>query len=320
MSFSPPVFVDFLTIRQVHDGGKLPVINGGRVLRIDSDGQIEYSVDTRQGLEGSFDSRVEVRCDGHQVEFSGNISRYGRQDNLFGYSFSESIEKINTLLATLGLPPFTSGKLFNFDGSGWSWSGARVSRIDITCNYSTGSMTDSEALLRNIAGHHVGRQKGSLSVNGATVEYGRGSKYVYGKLYCKTTELKKHRSKKSGQHVSEEVIQFCESNGIVREEFTLKSRFLLQNNLAFLGAITNKSLAEVYMDRTQLQRLEKVKYEDFNDLPRGLKATYVSWKYGFPINLSTATFYRHRLKLLSYGIGYFCAKQRFNASFEGEDY
>jgi len=297
-----PVFVDYLTIRQVHDGGKLPVINGGRVLRIDSDGEIEYTVDTRQGLEGSFDSRVEVRCDGHQVEFSGNISRYGRQDNLFGYTFAGSIERINELLKSLGLPPFTSGKLYKFADTGWTWTGARVSRIDITCNYVTGSMIDSEALLRNMAGHHIGRQKGSLSVNGATVEYGRGSKYVYGKLYCKTTELKKHRSKKSGQHVADEVIDFCQSLGVIREEFTLKSRFLLQNGLAYLGAITDSLLIEVYMNRTQLKRLDKVQYENFNDLPANLRATYVSWKYGFPITLKKTAFYKHRKALLAYGI------------------
>lgn len=299
---SAPFFVDYLTIRQVHESGKLPIINGGRVVRIDSDGQIEYMLDTRQGLDGSFDSRVEVRCDGHQVEFSGNISRYGRSDNLFGYSFAESISRINALLASLGLPPFTSGKLYRFADSGWTWTGARVSRIDLTCNYSTGSMSDCEALLRNMAGQHVGRQKGSLSVNGATVEYGRGSKYVYGKLYCKTTELKKHRSKKSGQHVTDEVISFCESQGIVREEFTLKSRYLLQNGLAYLGSITDELLMGVYMERTQLQRLEAVKYEDFTDLPRYLRSTYVSWKVGFPLNLPQNTFYRHRRGLLSYGI------------------
>jgi len=163
-------------------------------------------------------------------------------------------------------------------------------------------MHDSEALLRNMAGHHVGRQKGTLSVNGATVEYGRGSKYVYGKLYCKTTELKKHRTKKSGQHVTEEVIAFCETQGIVREEFTLKSRYLLQNGLAYLGSITDELLMGVYMERTQLQRLEAVQYDDFNHLPRHLKATYVSWKYGFPNNQSQASFYRHRTALLKYGI------------------
>lgn len=297
-----PVFIDYLTIRQVHSGGNLPIINGGRVLRIDSDGEIEYLLDTRHGLEGSFDSRVEVRCDGHQVEFSGNISRYGRSDNLFGYTFAESIKRINALLASLGLPPFTAGLPFIFAEKGLTWSGAKVSRIDITCNYATGSMQDCEALLRNMAGQHVGRQKGSLSVNGATVEYGRGSKYVYGKLYCKTTELKKHRVKKSGQHVTDEVITFCESHGVIREEFTLKSRFLLQNGLAYLGSITDAKLLEVYNMRTQLQRLEAVKYENFNDLPKHLRATYVSWKFGYPIELSRAAFYRHRSALLAYGV------------------
>lgn len=297
-----PFFVDYLTIRQSHISGGLPVINGGRVVRIDSDGEIEYVLDTRQGLEGSFDSRVEIRCDGHTVEFSGNISRYGRQDNLFGYSFTETIEKINQLIQTFGLPPFTAGELYGFTENGWTYSGARISRIDITCNYATGSMLDSEALLRNMAGHHIGRQKGSLSVNGATVEYGRGSKYVYGKLYCKTTELKRHKSKKSGQHVSEEVINYCQNVGVVREEFTLKSRFLTQNGLAYLGTITDEKLSEVYMNRSQLQRLEQVKYENFNDLPPRLRATYVSWKYGYPIDLKKSAFYNHRKALLAYGV------------------
>ncbi|MDR4513150.1 phage/plasmid replication protein [Nitrosomonas sp.] len=297
-----PFFVDYLTIRQSHVSGGLPIINGGRVVRVDADGEIEYVLDTRQGLEGSFDSRVELRCDGHTVEFSGNISRYGRQDNLFGYSFTETIQKINQLIESFGLPPFTAGEFFGYTDSGWTYSGARISRIDITCNYATGSMLDSEALLRNMAGHHIGRQKGSLSVNGATVEYGRGSKYVYGKLYCKTTELKRHKSRKSGQHVSEEVINYCQQVGVVREEFTLKSRFLTQNGLAYLGAITDEKLAEVYMNRSQLQRLEQVSYDNFSHLSPRLRATYVSWKYGYPLELSKSAFYRHRSELLKYGI------------------
>ena len=56
------------------------------------------------------------------------------------------------------------------------------------------------------------------------------------------------------------------------------------------------------MNRTQLQRLDKVKYENFNDLPANLRATYVSWKYGFPITLKKTAFYKHRKALLAYGI------------------
>lgn len=56
------------------------------------------------------------------------------------------------------------------------------------------------------------------------------------------------------------------------------------------------------MNRTQLQRLGKVQYENFNDLPKHLRATYVSWRYGFPIELKKSQFYIHRKALLAYGI------------------
>lgn len=301
MSFSS-VFVDYLTVRQDHPEGGLPILNGGRVIRIDADGEVEYMLDSRAGLDGSFDSRVELRCDGHRVEFSGNISRYGRPDNLFGYTFEETIKRINSLLAEHGLPPFTPGKQFRFADSGWTWTGARISRIDITCNYFTGSLENMHAVLASMAGQHVGRQKGSLSIDGATVEYGRGSKYVYGKLYAKSVEFEKHKRKKSGSHVDEEVIDYCKLNGVLREEFTLKSRFLTQTGLCYLGFLTHDELLKIYEERSQFRRLEDVKFETFDDLPPHLRATYVSWKYGFPQNLKRSTFFDHRKKLLAYGI------------------
>lgn len=297
-----PVFIDYVTIRQDHIGGGLPVLNDGRVLRIDCDGEVESSTDLRCSIEGSFDSRVQIRCDGFSVEFTGNISRYGRRDNLFGYDWETTISHINALLVDLCLPPFTSGKLYDFSTRGLEYSGARVSRIDLTCNYSAGSKDSMHAVLCHMAGQHVGRQKGSLSPDSGTVEYGRGSKYVYGKLYAKYQELEKHRSKKSGSHVSQEVIDFCKTEGILREEFTLKSRFLLQNGLAFLGSISQQKLNDIYYERTQLQRLEDMKFDNLNDLPKHLRSTYVSWKYGYPLDLAKRTFYDHRKKLLAYGV------------------
>ena len=301
MSFFP-AFVDYLTIRQDYPEGGLPILNGGRVIRIDADGEIDYSLDARLGLEGSYDSRVEVRCDGYRVEFTGNISRYARRDNLFGYTWPETIRRVNLLLNLYSLPPFTSGKLFRFADSGWTWTGARVSRIDVTCNYASGSIENMQAVLRSMAGQHVGRQKGSLTPDGATVEYGRGSKYVYGKLYAKHVEFEKHSRKKSGSHVDEEVVEFCKEQGVLREEFTLKSRYLLQNGLSYLGAINHDALISIYLERSQFRRFADVKYENFDDLPRHLRATYVSWQNGFPQGISRPTFYRHRKALLGYGI------------------
>jgi hypothetical protein len=297
-----PAFVDWVTIRQEWPEGGLPILNGGRAVFIDENDEVEYVVDRRAGLEGSFDSRVELRCDGRCIQFSGNIARHNRRDNLFGYDWPETIRRINSLTNLYSLPPFTSGKLFRFADRGWTWTGARVSRIDVTCNYSCGSLDGLQAVLRTLAGQHVGRQKGSLTVDGSTVEYGRGSKYVYGKCYAKHAEIRVHRSRKSGSHVAQEVVDFCEQQGILREEFTLKSRFLTQNGLSFLGSVTQGDLVDVYLARSQFRRFATVKYENFDEMPRHLRATYVSWQRGFPQGISKATFYRHRKDLLLYGV------------------
>lgn len=297
-----PVFVDWMTLRQDHGGDGAPILNGGQVLSIDADGSVDYVVHRRTGLEGSFDSRCDVRSDGSVVEFSGNIARFNRRDNLFGYELPETIRRINALLNVYSIPPFTTGKLYRFADHGWTWTGARASRIDVTMNRACFSQEGGEVVLKGLAGHHVGRQKGVLSTDGMTVAYGEGSKYVYGKVYSKYAEFMAHKRRKSGAHVDDEVIEFCRSHGVLREEFTLKSRFLTQRQMAYLGAITHDELTDVFMGRTQFRRFEKMEYDKFDDLPRGLKATYVSWRDGSPQGITRATFYRHRQKLLAYGI------------------
>lgn len=259
-------------------------------------------MECRAQLQGSYDSRGQIRCDGFRVEFSGNIARYNRRDNVFGYTWPETIRRINALLNLYGLPPFTAGKLYRFADRGWTWTGARVSRIDVTCNYACGDLEGLGALIRALAGHHVGRQKGSLLPDGQTVEYGRGSGYVYSKCYAKHVELEKHRSRKSGAHVDDEVIAFCRSLGVLHEEHTFKSDFLVQSGLSYLGAIDHDTLVSLYLGRSQIRRFEAVTYECFDDLPRHLRATYVSWQNGFHQQLSRRTFYRHRAELLKYGI------------------
>lgn len=297
-----PVFIDWVTIRQDHGAGGAPKINGGVVMSLDADGEIDYAVQKRVGIEGSFDSRSEIRSDGSVVEFSGNIARFGRRDNLFGYDWPTTICRINSLLNLYCIPPFTSGKLYRFADSGWTWTGARVSRIDVTMNRACFSADNAITVLEQLAKHHVGRQKGRLSVDGATVEYGRGSKYVYGKCYSKFAEFMAHQKRKSGSHVDQEVIDFTQRLGVLREEFTLKSRFLTQNQLCYLGQITHDDLVEVFMNRTQFKRFDKIEHDTFKDLPSKLQRTYAAWKLGMPVKLGRSAFYEHRRELLAYGI------------------
>ena len=62
-----------------------------------------------RSVEGSHETRVFIRCDGGTVYFEGNVSRFGRPDNVSGYSFIGCIQKTNNLIVQYGLPAFTEG-------------------------------------------------------------------------------------------------------------------------------------------------------------------------------------------------------------------
>jgi hypothetical protein len=148
-----PFFVDWLTLRQSHPH-ELPIINAGVVCGINTNGEIEWKTMRATALHGSYDTSVQIRCDGHTVLFSGNVSRFGRTNNLFGFSLAQCIRRVNNVLHRLGLPPFTAGSKFyrNVNTENGTllkaaWTGCQITRIDLTANYETGSLSNSRAYL-----------------------------------------------------------------------------------------------------------------------------------------------------------------------------
>ncbi|PMW84248.1 DNA replication protein, partial [Pseudomonas sp. GW460-E13] len=71
---------------------------------------MEWKTTKRVEFKGSHETTVNVKCDGHRVEFSGNVSRFCRPDNLFGFDLWECLGRVNSILNAYGLPPFTPGK------------------------------------------------------------------------------------------------------------------------------------------------------------------------------------------------------------------
>lgn len=102
-----PPQIDWLTVAQVHHR-PVPLVGSTLMLFCDvGSGEIESQAVKGLQFEGSYDSRLMVRCDGRRVEVSGNPSRFGRRDNVFGLtSVDECIELYNGVLARLGLPTF----------------------------------------------------------------------------------------------------------------------------------------------------------------------------------------------------------------------
>lgn len=65
-------------------------------------------------LEGSFSTKLTIRCDGTRVRVEGNPSRWQRIDNLFGLqTLDECVAVYNHVLATYDLPPFTKNTRFS---------------------------------------------------------------------------------------------------------------------------------------------------------------------------------------------------------------
>ncbi|MBL9228854.1 Replication-associated protein G2P, partial [Escherichia coli] len=101
-------------------------------------------------LEGSFSSKLTIRCDGYKVRVVGNPSRWQRMDNLFGLTaLDECVEIYNHVLAQYDLPPFTKNtRLFprqTPDGKSTSLvgDGAEITSIDWTRNLAVGKGRES---------------------------------------------------------------------------------------------------------------------------------------------------------------------------------
>ena len=309
-------FCDWLSIYQRHGGG-LPKIANGAVMRIDADGEVESLTLKKLSIEGSHETSVFVRCDGETVWFDGNVSRWGRPDNVFGYSFAKCLLIINNLLASLGLPPFTEGERYvsNFKGEPRTcWTGAIVTRVDVTRNFSTGSKEDAYHFMRYLQGQQASRLKTGTYGEGETVDWGRGSRRLYFKAYLKGPELRRHATRAANAADSfvkppvdpyvMQLADWCDSVGLVRVEMTFKATKLHDMGCHYLGGFDMKQLEIEFEERCEVLTRATAQVEELTQLPKALLSTYRMWQAGddLTVKLSRATFYRHRRELLAYGV------------------
>jgi len=297
-------FVDWLSMHQSFIQ-PLPVLSDGAFVRFDADGRQRDTRLARLRIDGSYETGIFIRCDGHTVFFDGNISRYGRPDNVFGYTFRECLIKINMILNGLGLPHFSEGEKYV---TNWKaeprieWTGAVITRIDITENFGVGSSTDAYAFLRWLQGQQVSRLKTGTCGDGETVDFGRGSTYVYSKAYLKAPEIRRHAV--PNDVYLNQLADWCDEVGLVRFEATYKAKALRYLGCRFLGGFDMKRLELDFRERKEVLSRGSVEREDLSDLPKHILGTYRMWAAGDDIasKLPRRTFYRHRRALLPYGV------------------
>lgn len=239
-------YIDWLSIQQTHTM-KLPKIGDCLVVYLDVDtGEAQREVLYGFQHEGSFDTRLQIRCDGRRVEVSGNPSRYGRADNVFGLrSMAEAIDLYNKVLESLDLPPFygderASRMAYWFQGTDRVMEhGARIKRVDVCENYACGDQTGVELVLRAVAGlTHNGRRP--MPYDGATM-WGHGSRYLGIKYYDKAKELRR----RDRSPYRDELAQWCQSVGLLRHEVSLRSKALVKAGLDQIEKWTADAMEQV---------------------------------------------------------------------------
>lgn len=134
------IFIDWITISQIHAGASLPIIAGGAIVFYDGFGVPRFEKARAARFGGSYETSLQIKCDGSFVSLSGNVGRYSRRDNLFNHGWRETVEKCNRIMLDKELPSFTPAGLSR---DLVEERGARLSRLDITANFACG--TESQA-------------------------------------------------------------------------------------------------------------------------------------------------------------------------------
>lgn len=283
------VFVDWLSLTQKHDrpeGQRLPVVAGEFHYHVDVETRkpvLERT--TPKQVSGSWRTSVQVKCDGETVSFSGNPGRWGRPDNVFGFSASDVVGIVNRLLADLGLPSFTAD--------------ARVTTVHLTRNYSVGSRADAMAWIASASCLRPDREngRGVLYPNGTACDYFRGSRRKYIKLYLKSTELLDNKKRRKGartvdalaeghneeqaEHAAyiKRLADWCDSIGLVRVEVCLFSRYLTQCAVNTLGEFLEADMSHFFRKETAFlsRNVSNVHRIGLDDFRAALLSAYPDW-------------------------------------------
>ncbi|KYK81133.1 Replication-associated protein G2P [Aggregatibacter actinomycetemcomitans serotype e str. SC936] len=330
------MFFDWLKIEQDFNY-QLPLIGdfGYVGIHIDTGEQQEGIRIPAFKHEGSFCDSVIIKINGSVLTMSGNPSRWGRTENLFGLSTVEAcVNCFNSILENLGLPAFTKCTQVFY---GQSEDGTKVKKFSDGAIIKELHITENRAVGRNNVEHYLSglstlnyrNSVARLHTNGETVDWLSklgNANLIYPSVYNKAYELELHSlnkiKNKFGEQSSEykhllKVIDFCKQNGVARFEQKLKSRYLQKENLNFYGLSDYSRLKKLSDEFINIDEKLKVTAMDFETISETLlnngvvdtvrsantTAMYaLQWSHGQVFDLSKAHIKRHRAKLRKIGI------------------
>lgn len=302
-TYNPTLQIDWITAKiPFFVSGKL---NGGNIINTTPDGEIEYTIDKRLPVTGSYDSRLSVRTaevlpgtdDTYLIELSGNPVKWFQGHNIFG-----SDDLPNLIYETV----LKLSKVLNLPQPEQYLSSIRkgiftLSRVDITAMYSLQTRSDVYSWL-NHAEKTCRTRSGTAISKGTTVYMNKTSQRWNVVMYSKGQELEKHSLPKELEGGSLEGY----ADNKLRVELRLK-----QKELAKIGLCTGKPwlsldvwpLFKDYVGRIDMTA-QAVRSSDLFEIPKHARMTYELWSLGRDVRqfMGKTKFYKDRKVLLEMGI------------------
>jgi II/X family phage/plasmid replication protein len=302
-TYNPTLQIDWITAKiPFFVSGKL---NGGNIINTTPDGEIEYTIDKRLPVTGSYDSRLSVRTsevlpgtnDTYLIELSGNPVKWFQGHNIFGSDdlpnlIYETVLKLSKVLSLPQPEEYLSAirkGIFT------------LSRVDITAMYSLQTRSDVYSWL-NHAEKTCRTRSGTAMSKGTTVYMNKTSQRWNVVMYSKGQELEKHSLPKELEGGSLETY----ADNKLRVELRLK-----QKELAKIGLSSGKPwlaldvwpLFKDYVGRIDMTE-QTIRSSDLFEIPKHARMTYELWSLGRDVRqfMGKTKYYKDRKALLELGI------------------
>jgi len=294
--------VDWLTARVPCE---LPGhIHGGQVISIRPDGTVEWTTDRRLMVPGSHAAAIAVRGGGHELEISGNPSKWLQGHNVFGSSHPIKLlyRVLCELVPILDLRPTFQQR------RAWVYGDYDLLRVDVNRMYDLGSDEDVVLFLNGASRVAKGRYQKASAFESDTVYIGQKSKRVSVKFYNKFQEMQK-KGHTLGDTMSplwrQKLLE--SAYGKLRYEVTLRSKELQDRGLRRASSWSSATADLILDERLGVMELNdavRLSEDVLQQLPPKLVPIYDAWRAGRNLKEIYAknTFYRYRRQLLPYDI------------------
>ncbi len=201
--------------------------------------------------------------------------------------------------------------------------GMRITRIDLTTNRTVGKRNVLQ-YLRALSTQRAGYKLAKLYEDGNTVDW--LARDQYRKAYNKAVAIAKFLLPKARRNFGDDspevkylndLISYCEDQGVVRMEQELKREYLLREGLAFWGLFEESRFKAIHDDFLKIDQKLTVTAMDFETISQHLvtqgvvdntkaantTAQYAfAWMHGQRFDLNKAAVKVHRARLRKIGI------------------